>query len=576
MCIVAESKHEIDLEEALKTLQHEVGDWSGLGLDEKVKDADRLATLPDLEAMAADLPNPDCEWDEYITISLAFFAASGGEHFTPYKRWCEKSKKCGEKISPEDQWEKFRHSPPGRTGFGALVKRIKKIIPGWIAPSWRRGVTFDDFRAYMPKHEYIYVPARELWPASSVNARLRPVLLFKADGSPQLDNKGDQKFSPASVWLDKHQSVEQMTWAPGLPMLIADRLIADTGWIDKPGVTCFNLYRPPTIVPGDATLAQPWLDLVYKVFIKTDADHIIFWFAHRVQFPGIKINHGLVMGSDDHGIGKDTIIEALRRAVGAWNFQEVAAQEMLGGFNGFVKSVVLRVNEARDLGEMTRYQFYDHTKVYTAAPPNSIRCNEKNLREHYVINCLGMIITTNHKTDGIYLPPEDRRHFVAWSELTREDFEEDFWKKFYSWLDAGGDRHVAAYLATLDLSSFDAKAPPPKTEAFWEIVNANRAPEDAELSDVIDRIEDNEAITIEMIADFASEELQKWMRDRKHRRMIPHRLSKCGFVPVRNEAAKDGLWKVWGSRQVIYVRRELTVPERLAAAARRAESERPM
>jgi len=33
-----------------------------------------------------------------------------------------------------------------------------------------------------------------------------------------------------------------------------------------------------------------------------------------------------------------------------------------------------------------------------------------------------VIITTNHKTDGIYLPADDRRHMVAWSNLTKDDF----------------------------------------------------------------------------------------------------------------------------------------------------------
>ena len=44
----------------------------------------------------------------------------------------------------------------------------------------------------------------------------------------------------ASLWLDRHKPVEQMTWAPGLPPLIKDRLISDGGWFDKPKVTCLN------------------------------------------------------------------------------------------------------------------------------------------------------------------------------------------------------------------------------------------------------------------------------------------------------------------------------------------------
>src|SRR6516162_10953850 len=56
------------------------------------------------------------------------------------------------------------------------------------------------------------------------------------------------------------------------------------------------------------------------------------------------------------------------------------------------------------------------------------------------------------------------------------------------WYDNGGDRHVAAYLSERDISRFDPKAPPPKTPGFWAIVDANRAPEDAELADVLDRL----------------------------------------------------------------------------------------
>ena len=36
-----------------------------------------------------------------------------------------------------------------------------------------KAVTLDDFFAYMPTHSYIYAPTREMWPASSVNARGR-------------------------------------------------------------------------------------------------------------------------------------------------------------------------------------------------------------------------------------------------------------------------------------------------------------------------------------------------------------------------------------------------------------------
>ena len=66
------------------------------------------------------------------------------------------------------------------------------------------------------------------------------------------------------------------------------------------------------------------------------------------------------------GIGKDTLLEPVKHAVGPWNFREVSPQQMLGRFNGFLKSVILRISEARDLGDVNRFEFYDHMKAYTA------------------------------------------------------------------------------------------------------------------------------------------------------------------------------------------------------------------
>jgi hypothetical protein len=454
------------------------------------------------------------------------------------------------------------------TGEDAVRAALDSAKPfqtnGNAEESYKSGVSLDDFHAYMVLHSYIFAPTRELWPPASVNARIPQQPLFGSDGKPVLDKKGDPKLIPANTWLDQHRACEQMTWAPGLPMLIRNRLIAEGGWIEKDGVTTFNLYRQPTIEPGNAAEAGPWLDHVRKVY-GDNADHIVSWLAHRVQRPQEKINHAIVLGGSQ-GIGKDTLLEPVKIAVGAWNFAEVSPQHVLGRFNGFLKSVVLRVSEARDLGDVDRFQFYDHMKSYIAAPPDVLRVDEKNLREHAILNCCGVIITSNHKSDGFYLPADDRRHFVAWSDLTKGDFAQDYWKVLWGWYGRGGDRNVAAYLAGLDLASFDPKASPPKTAAFWEIVDANRAPEDAELADTLDEMGNPDATTLILIADKAPTAFGEWIRDRKSRRVIPHRLEKCGYVPVRNDDADDGLWRNNGKRQVIYAKSALPIQARFEAA----------
>jgi hypothetical protein len=435
-------------------------------------------------------------------------------------------------------------------------------------------VRLEDFVAYMQSHDYVYMPAGDFWPAARVDARLPLVPLFERNGTPIIDEKtGAQKEMRASAWLAKHAPVEQIIWAPGLPELVRDKLIGDGGWIDRKGVTVLNLYRPPTIALGDATKAGPWLAHLRKIY-PDEAGHIIPWLAHRVQRPGEKINHGIVLGGLQ-GIGKDTLLEPVKRAVGPWNFAEVSPQQMLGRFNGFAKSAVLRISEAKDMGEFDRFKFYAHMKVYLAAPPDVLRVDEKNLREHSVFNACGVVMTTNHKSDGIFLPADDRRHLVAWSEATKDDFSESYWGALWGWYESGGFGHVAAYLAEFDLSGFNPKAAPPKTPAFWAIVDANRAPEDAELADVIDELDQPKAVTLAELQRKARGDLGEWLCDRKNRRAIPHRLEQCGYVPVRNATAEDGLFKVEGRRQRVYAKASLSIADRLRAADNLIERQAP-
>jgi hypothetical protein len=127
-------------------------------------------------------------------------------------------------------------------------KRARENALKGNGPLSSTDVRLQDFVAYMPMHNYIFTPTRDLWPASSVNARIPPVSL------------PNNKTISASAWLDANAPVEQMTWAPGEPMLIKDRLISEGGWIARSGCTVFNVYQAPTLVPYDAAAATPWLN----------------------------------------------------------------------------------------------------------------------------------------------------------------------------------------------------------------------------------------------------------------------------------------------------------------------------
>jgi hypothetical protein len=197
---------------------------------------------------------------------------------------------------------------------------------------------------------------------------------------------------------------------------------------------------------------------------------------------------------------------------------------------------------------------------------------------HSAVNVCGTILTSNHP-DALYLPRDDRRHFVCVSTRTKGDFPDGYFDGLYAWFERGGNEAVAHFLAKLDQSAFNAKAAPPKTAGWQMIVAAGLAPESGDLSDVIEALGNPPALTLSMIkpkAPFGSQ-LRASFEDVKLRRAIPKRLGEAGYIAVPNpDAASDGRWRVpsgneWGipeGKTTIYARRELSEDKRLTGARR--------
>jgi hypothetical protein len=432
-------------------------------------------------------------------------------------------------------------------------------------------ISVEDFYAILPQGNYLYRPTREFWPGSSVNQRVPPVVVRGPDGK-------EHKI-PAAAWLGLERSVEQLTWSPGRDEVIRHVHLQDGGWIPRPGGATYNLYRPPLLGPeaGDPTRADAWVDHLRLLFGTNHTEHLIKWFAHRVQRPGEKLNHGLVLWGDQ-GIGKDTALVPVIQAVGPWNAPPITPTMFMGRFNGFVRSVILVINEGRDLGggdqdgggSVSRYSLYEKLKSVTCSPPEVLRVDEKHLRAFLVPNLTAVIVTTNH-TNGLYLPQDDRRFFVAESRVRRAELGPEYFNRLWAWYVAGGIGHVTAYLHTVDLSDFNPNAPPPKTRGWEQMVAAGKVPENTELVDVLERLRYPEAVTVEQITRLLPVEMAEHWRDVRQRRQVPHWMAEVGYEVTRSPQAKDGLWRVpdeMGKRRsvVIYVQRELSVGDQQRAA----------
>jgi hypothetical protein len=133
---------------------------------------------------------------------------------------------------------------------------------------------------------------------------------------------------------------------------------------------------------------------------------------------------------------------------------------------------------------------------------------------------------------------------------------------------------VAKHLRELDLSGFDPKAPPPKTQAFWEIVDSQRTAEGGHMGDMIERLGKPAILTTSFIIEEARRanltEFAAFLEDPKSRRKTSFELEDNGYQRLNNRADQRGRWSFpngwkvggWllpsGWRGSVYRRKDLT------------------
>ena len=120
---------------------------------------------------------------------------------------------------------------------------------------------------------------------------------------------------------------------------------------------------------------------------------------------------------------------------------------LLGRFNSFAKSVILRVNEARDLGEIEPLQLLRSQQgLHRRTARRAARRREASAR----------ILRVQLPWRSDHHQPQDRRHLPASRRPPplrgvvgshQGGFPPDYWNKLWGWYETGGFGHVAAYLA---------------------------------------------------------------------------------------------------------------------------------
>jgi hypothetical protein len=250
------------------------------------------------------------------------------------------------------------------------------------------------------------------------------------------------------------KSLVGITYAAGASVLVA-----------REGQVYGNRWRDarPAPVAGDPAL---WLAHVERMVPERfEREHLLNALAHKVQFPGHKINHAILLGGN-HGSGKDTLFAPFFWAIGGpskHNCSLVKNEELTSQWGYALECEVMEIAELRQAEAKDRRALENTLKPIIAAPPELLMVNRKGLHPYMALNRVFVIAFSNERV-AISIPSEDRRWFVLWADAPK--LPEAQAVSLWNWYQRrGGFEAVAHYLHTRDVAAWNPNAAPPMTEA---------------------------------------------------------------------------------------------------------------
>jgi hypothetical protein len=114
------------------------------------------ASIGDIQAALAAIPNDWTSWERWNTLGMAIFAASGGSGrgYGLFSRWSRRNDDAYDKTAVKERWRHWqRSSPPSKIGFGTLVHLARQADPNFVLPSASQSGA-DDFSDWERHHPF--------------------------------------------------------------------------------------------------------------------------------------------------------------------------------------------------------------------------------------------------------------------------------------------------------------------------------------------------------------------------------------------------------------------------------------
>lgn len=322
---------------------------------------------------------------------------------------------------------------------------------------------------------------------------------------PVQTRDGEKQVAVSRLWLtnkNRKQHTSIVT-KPGEPPVTADGGLND--WA--------GFAMEPT--PGDVA---PFNKLYTYLF--GEELFILFWLAHLVQFPGIKMFVSLVVWSIQEGVGKNLLFETVGALFNHHHYALIGQSEVEDDFCGWIPGTVFAI--ADEVRASKNEKSRDRLKLWATA--TTLRTHDKGQPKRDAENLMNAVFLSNH-ADGMFLSDHDRRYYVH--EIKAGPLPDSLKQEFLAWRPNGGTASLLHYLQTVDLTGFDPKGRAPVTNSKREMIEASRSDLDRWALDVV-----SGANPIGREVATAEELTRRFLNEYSHVRVAPS-VSTVGKVLVR-------------------------------------------
>ena len=284
------------------------------------------------------------------------------------------------------------------------------------------------------------------------------------------------------VLVSTGRQVDKVTWAPG-----KDKIFK------KQGMNYYNMYqkrRPSKGIDFVKGCTAPFHKVMRWVIpVGVAVEYFWDYCAYTVQHPETKINHHPLMYSVMEGVGKDTLLAAVRFAVGEANSSETTLKDLTGNFNAalmYKKLVVINEVESFKQGK----EVANILKPLLAAPPDTIAINAKYQPQFDQPNLFSVIMTSN-STRPMHVAGVDRR--ITPIHCREEKMPVAMSEEIWGWLKDGGLKLLHHELMHRDVSGFNPNVRPDNVDlmgAHLEMQEESRSNSEVLVEEFINNGED--------------------------------------------------------------------------------------